>query len=489
MTIATKARPKDKPAARRANIIESMDGIFLPWFPRASDGTDTWAGWKAVLKAMDVLPMTADEIEFFKSIAGGREPPTRRVSELVAACARRTGKDSIASLVAAYGAATFDQQDRLRPGERAQILCLACDRGQAGIVLGYIKAYFDRVPALKAMVDRETRDGFELNNGIDVTVATNSFRAVRGKPIFLAILDEAAFMMSETSASPDTELYAALKPALVTLPGSRIITISSPYRRAGLLWNQYKRFFGKDDPGTLVIQASVRQLNPTIPQSVVDAAIEEDAASASAEWLGQFRDDLAAFLTIELIESAVDHGVVVRPPSDRFRYWSFVDASGGVKDSFTLGIAHAEGDVAVLDHLTEIKAPLNPYQATAEISNTLKMYKLHATMGDRYAAKFTSDAFAANAIKYEHSERDRSAIYQDVLPLFTSGRIRLLDNRRLVNQFVNLERRTSPIGKDRIDHGPGGNDDCANSVSGALVRCIHEKSQRTRQIRINFMGR
>jgi hypothetical protein len=128
MTTATKARPKDKPAVKRANLVEAMDGIFRPWFPLSHDGADTWSGWKAVLKAMDGLAMTADEIEFFKSVAGGREPPTRRVSELVAACARRTGKDSIASVVAAYGSATFDQQDRLRRGERAQVLCLACDR-------------------------------------------------------------------------------------------------------------------------------------------------------------------------------------------------------------------------------------------------------------------------------------------------------------------------------------------------------------------------
>src|SRR5450755_2963551 len=81
----TTARPKDRPA-KRATIVEAMDGIFRPWFPLTNDGTDTWSGWKAVLKAMDALPMTADEIEFFKSIAGGREPPTQRVSELTAVC-------------------------------------------------------------------------------------------------------------------------------------------------------------------------------------------------------------------------------------------------------------------------------------------------------------------------------------------------------------------------------------------------------------------
>jgi hypothetical protein len=149
----TTARPKDRPA-KRATIVEAMDGIFRPWFPLTNDGTDTWSGWKAVLKAMDALPMIADEIEFFKSIAGGREPPTQRVSELTAVCARRTGQDSVASLVGAYGSATFDGQDELRPGERAQVLCLACDRDQAKIVLNFTRSYFQDIPALAAMVTR-----------------------------------------------------------------------------------------------------------------------------------------------------------------------------------------------------------------------------------------------------------------------------------------------------------------------------------------------
>jgi hypothetical protein len=78
-------------------------------------------------------------------------------------------------------------------------------------------------------------------------------------------------------------------------------------------------------------------------------------------------------------------------------------------------------------------------------------------------------AFAAAGINYRHSERDRSAIYSDALPLFTSGRALILDNPKLISQFASLERKTSPIGKDRIDHGPGGHDDLCNSAALAMV--------------------
>jgi hypothetical protein len=390
----------------------------------------------------------------------------------VGACARRTGKDSVASAVAAFAGATFDGQDRLRPGERAQIYCLACDRDQSRICLDYIRSYFQDIPALAAMVERETKYGFALNNGVDIVVATNSFRAVRGKPILLAVLDEAAFMSSDTSANPDTELYAALRPGMLTIPNSRIIIISSPYRKAGLLWDRYRKFFGRDDDNTLVIQANVRQLNPTISQAQIDAETEEDPASAVSELQGQFRDDLSALLTIELIESAVDKGVLVRAPQPNIAYHCGVDPSGGVHDSFTAAVSHADKDNnIILDGLLEIKAPFDPDVAVEQVAGLIKSYGINSCTGDKYAAQFVVSAFAKHGVVYRHSERDRSKIYQDVLACFTSGRARLLDTpkARLVVQFAGLQRETTSMGRDKIDHAPGQKDDLCNSASLAMV--------------------
>ena len=56
-----------------------------------------------------------------------------------------------------------------------------------------------------------------------------------------------------------------------------------------------------------------------------------------------------------------------------------------------------------------------------------------------------------------------------LLPLLNSGRVELLDHKRLVAQLCTLERRTSRAGKDSIDHVPGGYDDIANAVAGAVV--------------------
>jgi hypothetical protein len=446
------------------SITDALDdpALFGAWFSGPS-----WSVWRAVLKGAFALPMAEAEIELFRGVAN-RAPPKKRVRELWIIAGRRAGKDSVASAIATWFAAFVDYEGLLRPGESASVMCLAVDRLQARIVLKYTKAYFERTPMLSGLITRETIDGLELSNNVELSVIANNFRGVRGRSIACAILDECAYYRDDNSASPDTETYSALVPGLATIPDAMLIGISSPYRRGGLLYEKWKAHFGKDDDDVLVIQAPSRTLNPTLDQKIIDAAMARDPQVARAEWLAQWRDDVSTFLPREVIDNAVDADVVVRPPVPGTRYFSFCDPSGGVGDSFTTAVAHAEGETVILDCLAEIPAPFNPTEATGSIAATLKSYGLRETVGDRYAAAWVVDAFGKCGVAYKHSERDRSAIYADALPLFTSGRARLLNSKKLVTQLSNLERRTSSAGRDRIDHPQGAHDDIANAAAGAL---------------------
>jgi hypothetical protein len=154
------------------------------------------------------------------------------------------------------------------------------------------------------------------------------------------------------------------------------------------------------------------------------------------------------------------------------RYSSFTDASGGRGDSFANAIAHAEGDLVFLDCVYEKRAPFDPGVAVREVAELLRSYGIAETTGDRYAANWVTEGFAKEGIRYLPAERDRSSIYLDVLPLFTASRVRLLDIPRSTHQFASLQRRVSAIGRDRVGHSPGGSDDVANAISGALVLAV-----------------
>jgi hypothetical protein len=454
-----------KRSAIGISVVDAMNSpqLFGPHFAGPS-----WDTWRACIKATFAEPMSDGDRAAFRSVAE-RNPPKKPVSEAVFVVGRGGGKDSVASLIASCIAINFDPRGKLRPGEVATIMCIAVDREQASIVANYIKAYFQEIPALAAVVKTIDRDGVTLRNGVAIIVATNSFRSVRGRAVLCFIGDEVAFWRSEDSATPDFEVAGAVAPGLARMSNSMMILISTAHKRSGLLYQKWKDHYGRDDDDVLVVRGTTLQFNPTFDAKTIERQIASDPPLYRAEYLSEWRDDLSSFISRELLDAAVDRGVTVRPPQPDIIYKSFCDPSGGSGDSFAMAITHAEGDTAVLDCLVEIHAPFNPDEATLRIAATLKSYKISSTVADRYAAQWVVAAFDRNGIKLEHSERDRSAIYLDCLPLFSSGRARLLDNARLVSQFAQLERRTFSTGKDRVDHGRSGHDDLCNAAAGAMV--------------------
>ncbi len=415
--------------------------VFEPWFSGAS-----WDNWRAVLRGAFGERMTKTEQAFFRSVAN-RDPPAARVKEFWVIAGRRSGKDSVASGIAAHVAAFFEPAGRLRPGERALVACLAVDRAQTTTILNYTRSYFENVPALAALVKRATGDGFELTNGVDIAIVTNDYRAVRGRTVLACVLDEVSFWSGENTASPDTEVYRALRPGMATLSESMLIGITTAYRKSGLAYARWQRHFGRDGK-VLIVRAPSAALNPLLSESEIADAMAEDPEAARADYLSEWRDDLASYVDRDQIERVIDIGVTVRPPDPRHRYVSFIDASSGQADSFAAAVAHMEGDVAILDCLVEVRAPFNTADATAQIAAVLKSYGLRSTMGDDHAKGWVIAELRRHNFGFEPRppKMDRSALYQETLPLFSAGRARLLDNKRLVAQYASLERRLMPGG-------------------------------------------
>lgn len=121
----------------------------------------------------------------------------------------------------------------------------------------------------------------------------------------------------------------------------------------------------------------------------------------------------------------------------------------------------------VLDAIRERRPPFSPEQVVTEFAELLKSYRVSSVSGDRYAGEWPREQFRKQGILYNPNERNKSEIYSATLPLMNSGRVRLLSDTKLLAQLAGLERRTSRVGKDSIDHAPGGHDDRANAVCGS----------------------
>ena len=137
------------------------------------------------------------------------------------------------------------------------------------------------------------------------------------------------FWMTENSTNPDTEILNAVRPGLATTSGP-LFMISSPMPPRRTVELVQRHFGPNGDPAILVAQAPSRTMNPSLPQSVVDRAIERDPASAAAEFGAEFRTDIEAFVNIEAVRACVSSGVFERAPIPGVTYCAFVDPAGGV---------------------------------------------------------------------------------------------------------------------------------------------------------------
>ncbi len=280
------------------------DKLFAPWFRDRA----TWNAWFALLAALFGLPLTDEQLAIYRECTGRASPPTEPASEGWLICGRRAGKSFVLALIAIYLATFPDYRRYLAPGERGTVLIIATDRKQARTIFRYIRALLTQVPMLAKLIVREDRETFDLSNSVTIEVGTASFKSVRGYTIVAALCDEIAFWPTDDSAQPDYEILDALRPGMATIPNAMLLCASSPYARRGALWDAHRRHYGKDGDPTLVWQAPTREMNPTVPQRVIDEATEQDPASAAAEYGAQFRSDVESFVNREAVEACVSVG-------------------------------------------------------------------------------------------------------------------------------------------------------------------------------------
>jgi hypothetical protein len=242
----------------------------------------TWSSWFSFLRSLFGLKLSAAELATFKECTERKVPSADGHQEAWLCCGRRSGKSFILALVAVYLAAFRDWKPYLSAGEVGTIMVIATDRRQAQVILGYIRGLLE-IPLLSRLVVSDGAESIVLDNRVEITVQTASYKSIRGRTVVGAFLDEAAYFRSEDSANPDTELLRALRPAMATVPGSMLLVASSPYARKGELFKAYEKWFGKDDAKPLVWRAPSLTMNLALDPAIVRDALAEDEAAARAE--------------------------------------------------------------------------------------------------------------------------------------------------------------------------------------------------------------
>jgi hypothetical protein len=465
---------------------------------------ESWHVWRVLLIAIMGEELTDDEREVFSRLTNREHEPLQPVEEFWGVVGRRGGKTRAMSVLSAYLAALCDWSDALVPGERGRLIYSAFNQKQASVALGYATALFTTLPLFEQLVEDVSRETISLSNGIDLEVRASTWRGLRSITAIGAIFDELAFFHSdEFAANADREILNALRPALATT-GGPLIAITSPFGRQGEVFKAVEKYHVPDaDPRIVVARGSSRDFNPSLPQGVVDRALERDPVAARSEYLGEFRDTEAAFIDLPTVRDCIAAGVLARPPrrnavtSEFNEYYAFVDPSGGRTDAMTLAIAHdetrrtkdgklserVERDVVVLDAVFAAPAPFKPRRVVWQFAEALKTYGITSVTGDNFAAEWAADEFRRAGIRYHRSRLNRSEIYLNFLPMLTDRSIELLDHGGLVSELTGLQRKVTGAGREAVDHRQGGHDDVANAVAGvATLVALKRRRGRTTAI-------
>ncbi|MEX2310137.1 MAG: hypothetical protein WD738_21370 [Pirellulales bacterium] len=473
---ATTTKPRKTSSTKprnRTSTLSIIDAIrdpnlFLSFF----DGDlSTWRKWLVILRAIYGLPIRSRFGGQVIRDVTGRDPaklnPDGYQTSLLL-CGRRSGKSRIAAVISAYSAALAGLESKLAPGEQGLIAVVSPTRVQGRIVRNYIRALYNEPMLRQEIVQERTNDAFQLRSGNRLELLASDYRSVRGFTLLAVVVDEICFMGLDSSSRvrTDQQLVESLSPALATTNG-KMICISSPYGKTGWAYRTWQKHFGNDNSqDVLVINAASRTLNPTLPQRIINRAMQEDLAAAKSEYLAEWRDDVSTFVPLELVERLVVKHRKENMPRAGNKYFAFVDLSGGRGDASALAIAHKQGSKVVLDALDYHPSPHNPFEVVAAMAERLQEFGVRRVVGDAYSAEFAASAFSNKGVLYTKCEKTKSALYADLLPVLCAGDIELLDHDRLVKQLSTLERRTRAGGKDVIDHPPKAHDDLSNAVAG-----------------------
>ena len=392
----------------------------------------------------------------------------------------RGGKDSrIAAPIACYEAVFGGHEKRLTRGERAVIPIVAQDAKATRVAFGYIRDYLTGSPLLRAMVDAELAQELRLVNRVDVVCFPSTMASMRGYSVPAAVLDEVAFFRLEGAADSDVEIQASIRRGMLNFDHPRLVKISTPYMKSGVLWEDFKTAWGRDDPDRLVWRASSVLMNPSLREERLERERRLDPMRFSREYEAEFAADLEAFLPDAWVEAAVVAGRHALPPRSGVRYVAAVDPSGGGADAFTVSICHAEGDghtarvvQDVLKGYSRRGGEVNLEAVVSEYSATLAEYDLNTVAGDRYAGNWVREAFKRQGIYYTDAERTKAEAFLEAQPIFAQGRIELLDHDQQTRELKLLEARPRAGGKTIVDHPRGGHDDYANVIALAALLAI-----------------
>jgi len=443
---------------------------------------------ETLLRVLYGLPLNDAQLEIYKRATDRQTYEPREYREADCIAGRRSGKSSkIAANVACYEAA-LRQHKQLARGERAHICVIAPTREQARVTFNYVRARLEDSPLLSKMIAETRADEVELSNRATIAVWSCNFRSVRGLSIACCIAEETAFWRDDSGANPAEEVLAAVRPAMSTFRGGKLLKVSSPWAKSGILWSDFQRRLERVEP--LVWRLPSNEMNDALDLNFLAAELERDPARYAVEYGAEFAESANALLEPELVDAAVVRGQVEILPQSRIFPVFALDAAFK-SDAFAFAGAFRTNDDKVCvttcrSWKPQKNRPVQLDEVLGEIVAVMRSWNATKIYGDQLASEPIRQALAKERIEFEQVTtlgRRAAGIYQSLRVLVGQRRLEIPDDAELVSQLKKLEHVILPGGGERVEAATG-HDDKAVATALAVHEAVSEPVNYEPQIQV-----
>lgn len=392
---------------------------------------------EVLLRVLYGLPLDRKQLKIYRKLTGNRKEfePGQDKTEAVWVLGARSGKSLLASVIALYEATRDKWQQYLARGESGYIVVIATRQKQAEqIIQANCSRLIEGSPALRGIVKELYQTELTLNNGMKIISLPCNSTAGRGLPIACFVLDEVGHFYTE-GIKADQTIYDSLRPRMAQFPGAKVVLISTPAAKQGLLWSFFQDGFMV--PSRFTAQAETRVVNPEIPKEFIKAEYKRDVDYARREFGAEFAEKIESFFSYEILQNSFTL-VGTQRYQENCTYSLGIDQSGlSGRDRFALAISHKEDKTVLVDHIQAWETK-NSDKILADVGKLTEAYSLRKVSIDRYAKGWVAQAL--NKLGLEVEVRPSMAeIYTNLKSLLIAGRAKLPDNPDLRAALQNTQ--------------------------------------------------
>lgn len=452
-----------------------------------------------------------DDLGYLKK-AKPLEYVPKEYKEVWGVCGVRAGKtDKLAAVIVAYEAVCGGHEAHGSKDRPKVCFQIAQDIRMAKYSLHSINSVLKSMKFLKhgaadSWITNVTADRIELKNGITIAVTPPTVKSIRGYDSPIAVLDEVGVWYQDAdSANPDFEIYDQVDSRQAQFQYPKIVGISSPWNRAGLLFKRNEagtegrriicvecRARGGAMPdckscaverlphkNRLVLYSPTAASNPIIPRAWLEQKRNKDPRSFGRECLAIFQDSLSGFLNSSLVEKAKDPGVMVRKPEKQFHYIAAMDPAFR-RDAFGFTVVHCDPKLGIVQDYVQrwhdpSGTPLNPAEIFPQIASVLADYNIKTIFSDQYtleALQYIAQQFGFSIEEVTFSSTSKAEIYGNLQQLLNQSKLRLLDDQETINELKSIEKQNLQGGNIRIGAPEGLYDDMATVIAIAAHEAV-----------------